>query len=116
MQNKLAINTGSPRNVTGHFISGVIASSIVSGALNYKKYQNAEITKAKFVNDTLKTSLQGGIATAGAIATTNYLGEGKIMQAMTAMSIGAMGVYGTEKVYEKLELQVAKNKEIQNAE
>jgi len=116
MQSKLAINTGAPRNITGHFISGTIASSIVAGALNYKKYKNAEISKTKFINDTLKTSLQGGIATAGAIATTNYLGEGKVMQAMTAMSIGAIGVYGTEKVYEKLELQVAKNKELQDAE
>jgi hypothetical protein len=116
MLNKLAINTGAPRNVTAHFISGAIASSIVSGALNYKKYQNAEISKTQFLNDTVKTSLQGGIATAGAIATTNYLGEGKIMHAMTAMSVAATAVYGTQKVYEKLEVQVNKNKEIENAE
>ena len=41
MLNKLAINTGAPRNVAGHFISGAIASSIVSGALNYRKYQKS---------------------------------------------------------------------------
>ena len=64
------------------------------------------------INDTLKTSLQGAIATASAVATTNYIGEGKIMHAMTAMSVGAMGVYGTQKVYDKLELQVNKNKRV----
>ena len=115
MLNKLAINTGAPRNITGHFISGAIASTIVSGAINYRKYQNQEISKAELINDTLKTSLQGAIATASAVATTNYVGEGKIMHAMTAMSIGTMGVYGTQKIYDKLELQVNKNKELESA-
>ena len=46
---------------------------------------------------------------------SNYIGQGKIMHAMTAMSVGAIGVYGTQKVYEKLELQVNKNKEIEDA-
>jgi hypothetical protein len=116
MLNKLAINTGAPRNVAGHFISAAIATSIVSGALNYRRYENAEITKSEFIKDTLKKSLQGAIATSSAIATSNYIGEGKLMQAMTVMSIGAMGVYGTQKVYEKLELQVLNNTELENAE
>lgn len=115
MLSNFTIDTGTPRSVTGHFISGAIASSIVASAINYKKYQNNEISQSELVNDTLKTTLQGAIATASAVATTNYIGEGKIMQAMTAMSIGAMGVYGTHKVYEKLELQVNKNKEIEHA-
>lgn len=115
MLNKLAINTGTPRNVTGHFISAAIATSIVAGALNFRRYENSEISKSELVSDTLKKLLQGAIATSSAIATSNYIGEGKIMHAMTAMSIGAMGVYGTQKVYEKLELQVNKNKEIENA-
>ena len=116
MLNKLAIDTGAPRSVTGHFLSGAIASTIVSGALNYQKYQNSEISKDKMIKDTLKMTVQGGIVTASAVATTNYLGEGKIMHAMTAMSVGAMGVYGTQKVYDKLEIQVNKNKELENAE
>ena len=115
MLNKLAINTGAPRNVAGHFVSAAIATSIVAGALNYRRYENAEISKSELVNDTLKKSLQGAIATSSAIATSNYIGQGKIMHAMTAMSVGAMGVYGTQKVYEKLEVQVNKNKEIEDA-
>lgn len=115
MLNKLALNTGAPRNVAGHFISGAIASSIVSGALNYQKYQKSEITQSEMINDTLKTTLQGAIATASAVATTNYIGEGKIMHAITAMSVGAMGVYGTQKVYDKLEVQVNKKRELEDA-
>lgn len=116
MISNLTIDTGAPRNVTGHFISGAIASSIISGGLNYLKYQKNELTQKEMINETLKTSLLGGIATASAIATTNYIGEGKIVQAMTAASIGVMGVYGTQKVYDRLELQVQKNEEIENAE
>ena len=35
----LTINTGTPRNVLGHVISGAIASAVVSSAINYKKVQ-----------------------------------------------------------------------------
>jgi len=115
MMNNFTVNTGAPRSVTGHFLSGAIASSIVTGALNYQKYQKSEITKNQMIVDTLKMTVQGGVVTASAVATTNYIGEGKIMQAMTAMSIGAMGVYGTQKVYDKLELQVNKKRELENA-
>ncbi|PIF04567.1 MAG: hypothetical protein CSA86_01400 [Arcobacter sp.] len=115
MLSNFTIDTGTPRSITGHFISGVIATSIISGAINYKKYKNGEISKSESINDTIKTSLQGGIATAGAIATTNYIGEGRIIQAMASMSIAATGVYGTEKIYDKLELEVNKKKELENA-
>ena len=30
------INTGTPRNVLGHVISGAIASAVISGAINYR--------------------------------------------------------------------------------
>jgi len=115
MLSNFTIDTGAPRSVTGHFISGAIASSIVSGALNYQRYQKAQISKNEMLSDTLKMTVQGGIVAASAIATTNYIGEGKVLQAMTAMSVGAMGVYGTQKVYDRLEIQVNKNKEIEDA-
>ena len=36
------INTGTPRNVLGHVISGAIASAVISGAINYKKNQKLQ--------------------------------------------------------------------------
>lgn len=48
------INTGTPRNVLGHVISGAIASAVISGAINYKKYQNGQIKKCEAIKDTTK--------------------------------------------------------------
>jgi len=115
MLSNLTIDTGAPRSVTGHFISGALATSIISGSLNYLRYQKNELTQKEMLNETMKTTLQGAIASASAVATTNYIGEGKMIHAMTAMSIGAIGVYGTQKVYDRLEVQVNKNKEIEDA-
>ena len=33
----LTINTGTPRNVLGHVVSGAVAAAVVSGAIDYKK-------------------------------------------------------------------------------
>jgi len=115
MLTNLSLDLGTPRSVAGHFVSGGIAASIISGALNYQKYKKEEITQSEMMRDTLKISLQGAIASASAVATTNYIGESKIVEAMTALSIGAIGVYGTQKVYDRLEVQVNKNKELENA-
>ena len=52
------INTGTPRNVLGHVISGAIASAVISGAINYKKYQNGQIKKCEAIKDTTKKQLK----------------------------------------------------------
>ena len=46
---EIVIDTGTPRNVLGHVISGAIASAVVSGAINYKKAQNRQITKKEAI-------------------------------------------------------------------
>ncbi len=73
--NRLAIDTGTPRSVQGHVVSGALASGAIAGALNYNRYTKNEITKNEAIQDTLKLTLQGGIATSSAIAAANYLGE-----------------------------------------
>lgn len=103
MINEVKINTGEPRNVLGHVVSGAIASAIVSGAINYKKAQKREITPNEAIKDTVKKTSQGAIATGAAIATANYLGQkGGLFKALTAASIGAMGIYAVEVIEEKL--------------
>jgi len=94
----LAINTGAPRNVTGHVVSGALASGALAGALNYDKFKKEQMSKEEAVQNTLKLSVQGGIATGSAIAAANYLGQGNVFGMLTAVSIGAMGVYAREKV------------------
>lgn len=101
---EIIINTGTPRNILGHIISGAVASAIVSGAINYKKAQSREITKNEAIKDTIKRTSQGAIATGTAIATANYIGQkGGLFKALTAASIGMMGIYALEIIEEKLD-------------
>lgn len=98
----LAIDTGMPRNVTGHVVSGALAAGALAGAINYDKFKKEKMTKKEAVQSTIKLSAQGGIATGSAIAAANYMGTGKIFSALTAISLGAMGVYAVEKISDKL--------------
>ena len=101
------INTGTPRNVLGHVISGAIASAVISGAINYKKYQNGQIKKCEAIKDTTKK------ATQGAIVTTNYIGEGNYLRALTSASIGMAGIYALEIIEEKLEQKYLINQNLE---
>lgn len=102
----LAIDMGAPRSVAGHIVSGALASGALAGALNYDKFKKEQMSKNEAVQNTLKLSVQGGIATGSAIAAANYLGQGNIFGMLTAVSLGAMGVYATEKVSEQIENRI----------
>ncbi|QKF81291.1 magnetosome protein MamC [Halarcobacter ebronensis] len=102
MANNLSINTGAPRNVTGHVVSGALAAGALAAAVNYNKYKKGEATKNEAINNSIKLSAQGGIATGSAIAAANYLGNGSVVKMLTAVSVGAMGIYAVEKLSEKL--------------
>jgi len=97
------IDTGEPRNVTGHVVSGAIASAIVAGSMNYNKYKKEEISKDEAIQDSLKLTAQGGIATGSAIAAANYVGQNNVMGFLTALSVGAMGVYVVEKISQNMQ-------------
>lgn len=97
------INTGAPRNVVGHVVSGAIASAIVSGTINYKKTTQRQISPKAAIKDTIKKTTQGGIATGSAIAAANYIGQPNgLLKALTAMSIGMAGIFAVEVLDEKL--------------
>ncbi len=99
---RLAIDTGTPRNVTGHLVSGALASGTIATAINYNRYKNAEIDKNAAIKNSLKLAVQGGIATSSAIAAANYLGKGETYKMLSAISLGILGVYTLEKLDEKL--------------
>jgi len=100
------INTGEPRNILGHIISGAVASALVSGTLNYKKVIDKKESRAAALKDTIKKTSQGAIATGTAIATSNYLGQkGGLMKALSAVSIGMAGIYALEVLDEKFNAQ-----------
>ncbi|RXK11705.1 hypothetical protein CP965_13130 [Halarcobacter mediterraneus] len=98
------INTGEPRNVVGHIVSGAVASAIISGTINYKKAKEEKISSKEAVKDTVKRTSQGAIATGAAIATANYLGQRNgFFKALTAASVGMAGIYAVELLDDKLE-------------
>ena len=109
----LTINTGTPRNVLGHVISGAVASAVISGAINYKKTKSREISKKDAIKDTIKRTSQGAIVTGSAIATTNYIGEGNYLRALTSASIGMAGIYALEIIEEKLEQKYLINQNLE---
>lgn len=113
---KLSVNTGTPRNVTGHVISGALAAGVAAGALNYNKYKSGDLDKTEAINDSIKLGAQGGIATGSAIAAANYVGEGKYLSMLSAVSLGIAGVYAVEKVAEKLQFIKAKELEVSEEE
>ncbi|RXJ99552.1 hypothetical protein CRU98_05865 [Arcobacter sp. CECT 8986] len=102
MQSRI-INTGEPRNVVGHIVSGAVASAVVSGTINYKKAKDAKISSKDAVKDTVKKTAQGAIATGTAIATANHIGQGGWLKALTALSVGMAGIYAVEVIDEKLD-------------
>lgn len=99
----LAIDTGSPRHVVGHFVSGSLAAGVASGAMNYQKLKNEEIDKKEFISNTARVSAQGGIATASAISAANYMGKGNWLGVFASVGVGALGLYATTKLYDKID-------------
>lgn len=100
-------NTGTPRSVTGHAISGGLIALMLSGAYAYAKYKRKEINKQEAITETLKAGAEGGIITACGIAATNALGNSAksptqgIIEAAAFVAIGAASVYGIQKLANK---------------
>lgn len=84
-----------------YFISGTIASSIVSGGLNYKKVKQGEMTKNEAIEDTVKISSQAGIASGSAIASVQYLANKNYLGAALSIAVGVGSILAIEKVCQK---------------
>lgn len=96
------IDTGDARSVTGHVVSGAVASAVVAGGINYNSYKKEEVSKNDAIKNSIKLTAQGGVATGSAIAAANYLGRGNYLGMLSAISLGFGGVYAIEKISEKL--------------
>lgn len=105
MNPKIVIDTGAPRSVTGHIVSGALAAGIVATAMSYSKYKNAELSKNEAIKQSLKLTLQGGIATGSAIAASNAIGRSSVMGVLGALAVGVAGIYSVEAVYAKMGTQ-----------
>ena len=92
------MDTYEQRDVTSYLISGAIFSATFAGSMNLSKYHNKQITKKEMIQDTAKIAIQGGIGSGSAVAATNYIGKGEYFNAMLSVGLGAIGIYGIEKI------------------
>ncbi|MGP1450616.1 MAG: hypothetical protein ACTTJS_05785 [Wolinella sp.] len=100
----MVINTGTPRSVMGHFVSGSLAALLISSASNYRRVKNGELDIQKAGIDTLKRTLQGGVVAASAISAANHIGKNNgYFQALASLSVGMASVYAIERGAELIE-------------
>lgn len=103
----MIVNTGTPRSITGHAISGGLIAFMLSGACAYAKYKRKEISRQEAIIDTLKASVEGGVITACGIAAANALGSNTksttqgILEAGAFVGIGLASVYGIRTLTNK---------------
>ena len=57
----MIINTGMPRSITGHALSGGVIALILSGAYEILKVQKGEISQKEALKNTAVATLEGGI-------------------------------------------------------
>jgi hypothetical protein len=97
------MDTYVERDAVSYLMSGTIFSATFAGSMNLSKYHKKEITKQQMIQDTTKLAVQGGIGTGSAVAATNCIGRGDYLNAMLIVGLGAIGVYGTEKISQMIE-------------
>ena len=111
------INTGAPRSVSGHAVSGAILALIASGAYQYTKLKDGQITQDEAIKTTIKSTLEGAAIGACAIAASNTIGNPnkstttKIVEAATYIAIGGAFVYGVQNAFKPKECNTIKNQQ-----
>jgi len=114
-------NTGVMKH---HIVSGAAVSLLAAGTVNLMKVRKGESTPMQATKEVVKRTTQGTIATASVVAASNYQGQKNGMfKALTALSIGAMGVYAVEMIdkkfngeneVEELALETIENEDLNN--
>ena len=114
-------NTGVMKH---HIVSGAAVSLLAAGTVNLMKVRKGESTPMQATKEVVKRTTQGTIATASVVAASNYQGQKNGMfKALTALSIGAMGVYAVEMIdkkfngedeVEELALETIENEDFNN--
>jgi len=99
--NKQLVVDTTQRDVTSYLISGTIFSATFAGSMNYTKYKKDEISKYEAIKETAKLGVQGGIGTGCAVSAANSIAKKDYVSALFAIGLGAIGVYATDKLYDK---------------
>ncbi|TLD87843.1 hypothetical protein [Helicobacter sp. MIT 05-5294] len=97
----MIFNTGTPRSIAGHALSGGIIAFMVSGAYEYSKVKQGAITQKEAIKNAAVATIEGGVITACGIAAANALGSTQspfknVLEAAALVGIGLASVYGIQ--------------------
>lgn len=92
---KTIINTGLPRHVGAHAISGALVAGVSVGSVEYARSKD---TRSAIKSGT-KSALQGALAMGAGIYATNTLGNPNAsnINALVALGLATAGIYMIEK-------------------
>lgn len=114
----MLINTGTPRSVQGHGISGALFGLILSSAYELANCQKGVCDKKATLKRVGKATLEGGIIAASGIAAANALGDESkspfisALQALTFVGVGIAGVYAVDKLSQSVKNEALSASEI----
>lgn len=109
----MLINTGTPRSVKGHAVSGAIFAFMLSSSLNYKQGRKDKKSATK---DILRASIEGGIIAASGIGASNALGDRtksplrNTLEALAYVSVGFASLYALNKIMQNEPKLIKKRK------
>lgn len=99
----MIIDTGTPRSVKGHAVSGALFALMLSSAYEYAGFKAGQKDKKLIGKNIAKATLEGGIIAASGIAAANELGSSNksvlrsSLEALGYVSVGIAGVYALNK-------------------
>lgn len=100
----MLLNTGTPRSVQGHGVSGALFGLILSAAFELNNCKKGVVDKKAAAKRISKATLEGGIIAASGIAAANALGDESkspilsTLQAISYVGVGIAGVYAINKL------------------
>lgn len=95
----MIIDTGAPRSVKGHAVSGALFAFMLSSVCEYMGYKKGQKDKKLISKNIAKATIEGGIIAASGIAASNALGDEtksplrNSLEAISYVSIGIASLY-----------------------
>ncbi|WP_394994131.1 hypothetical protein [uncultured Helicobacter sp.] len=99
----MIIDTGMPRSLNAHAVSGAAAGLIAAGISNYQQYKKGEISKPQALGNTIKSTAQGALLGICTIGIANALGSPKaalsnVLESSAYLLVGVAGSYALENI------------------
>lgn len=112
----MLINTGTPRSIKGHAVSGAIFAFMLSSSYEYFNYKQGRKDKKSATKDILRASIEGGIIAASGIGASNALGDRtksplrNTLEALAYVGVGFASLYALDKIMQNEPKLIKKRK------